>query len=416
MPVPPRGGARPRQLHPRREGLHDVHPGVPAVPRRGSRRPTCTCSGGCASPTRWPGIWRQLLLTRAADDDAARARPGRRVRVGDARSGCSSTTTSRRRWCRASSPTTPGRPSRCWSAPATRCWPPPAAATRTAPTRWPCARPRSEGLSRLALVGMGCQTSSPPIDVGPQGGQGVQAVPVQHRPAVLEDVRRRHLPRAVRGQVRPGQVRDGEDEHQGRVPDLDAATARTTRSTSRSATSGRGEGCKHCPDFAAEHADISTGGIGKDNDWTLTIVRTELGEEVIEPDDRRRHDRRPPGPGGRGGDEAAAHPVDRVPPALARGRRPCARRRRAAAQEEGAAPRRHRRRPERRRISPPWSPTASSARSRRPLSSWRRSRPTVPSTSGVSAVPVASVRHAVRSATISWYSGVPLAASSSGVV
>src|SRR6476661_6394017 len=41
------------------------------------------------------------------------------------------------------------------------------------------------------------------------------------------------------------------------------------------------EGCKNCPDFAAEHADISTGGIGKDNDWTLTIVRTELGEEVI---------------------------------------------------------------------------------------------------------------------------------------
>jgi coenzyme F420 hydrogenase subunit beta len=42
------------------------------------------------------------------------------------------------------------------------------------------------------------------------------------------------------------------------------------------------EGCKKCPDFAAEHADISTGGIGEDNDWTLTIVRTELGEEVIE--------------------------------------------------------------------------------------------------------------------------------------
>ena len=41
------------------------------------------------------------------------------------------------------------------------------------------------------------------------------------------------------------------------------------------------QGCKHCPDFAAEHADISTGGIGEDNDWTLTIVRTELGEEVI---------------------------------------------------------------------------------------------------------------------------------------
>jgi coenzyme F420 hydrogenase subunit beta len=42
------------------------------------------------------------------------------------------------------------------------------------------------------------------------------------------------------------------------------------------------EGCKSCPDFAAEHADISTGGIGKDNDWTLTIVRTKLGVEVVD--------------------------------------------------------------------------------------------------------------------------------------
>ena len=41
------------------------------------------------------------------------------------------------------------------------------------------------------------------------------------------------------------------------------------------------DGCTHCPDFAAEHADISTGGIGKDNDWTLTIVRTDLGREIV---------------------------------------------------------------------------------------------------------------------------------------
>ncbi len=41
------------------------------------------------------------------------------------------------------------------------------------------------------------------------------------------------------------------------------------------------EGCTHCPDFAAEHADISTGGIGKFDDWTLTIVRTDLGREII---------------------------------------------------------------------------------------------------------------------------------------
>ncbi|HEX6256543.1 MAG TPA: Coenzyme F420 hydrogenase/dehydrogenase, beta subunit C-terminal domain [Euzebyales bacterium] len=38
-------------------------------------------------------------------------------------------------------------------------------------------------------------------------------------------------------------------------------------------------GCLKCPDFAAEHADISVGGIGADEDWTLTLVRTQRGEE-----------------------------------------------------------------------------------------------------------------------------------------
>ena len=42
------------------------------------------------------------------------------------------------------------------------------------------------------------------------------------------------------------------------------------------------EGCKMCPDFAAEHADISTGGIGAFNDWTLTIVRTDTGRDLLE--------------------------------------------------------------------------------------------------------------------------------------
>ncbi|MEX0952735.1 MAG: Coenzyme F420 hydrogenase/dehydrogenase, beta subunit C-terminal domain [Nitriliruptoraceae bacterium] len=38
-------------------------------------------------------------------------------------------------------------------------------------------------------------------------------------------------------------------------------------------------GCRLCPDFAAQHADISCGGIGADDAWTLTLVRTARGEE-----------------------------------------------------------------------------------------------------------------------------------------
>jgi coenzyme F420 hydrogenase subunit beta len=41
------------------------------------------------------------------------------------------------------------------------------------------------------------------------------------------------------------------------------------------------EWCHHCPDFAAEHSDLSCGGLGMEG-WTMILVRSERGAEWLE--------------------------------------------------------------------------------------------------------------------------------------
>ncbi|MEZ5165867.1 MAG: Coenzyme F420 hydrogenase/dehydrogenase, beta subunit C-terminal domain [Acidimicrobiales bacterium] len=134
-------------------------------------------------------------------------------------------------------------------------------------------RPGGDELSDLGRAG----------HVAPQDREGVEADQAQHRPALLEVVRRLVVRRAVRGQVRclareniakmniKGVFQIWTKDGGYHEINLKGECHAWTR-----------EGCHHCPDFAAEHADISTGGIGDATDWTLTIVRTELGRAVID--------------------------------------------------------------------------------------------------------------------------------------
>jgi coenzyme F420 hydrogenase subunit beta len=137
------------------------------------------------------------------------------------------------------------------------------------------------GAERIALVGMGCQASAPPVMAARKAGKIARRFTLSigllcsktFDDAIFPELfeAKYGLPRAdivkmnIKG-VFQVWMKDGAYHE---IP-LKEAHGWTR------------EGCKSCPDFAAEHADISTGGIGAFGDWTLTLLRTEKGEEIFD--------------------------------------------------------------------------------------------------------------------------------------
>jgi coenzyme F420 hydrogenase subunit beta len=136
------------------------------------------------------------------------------------------------------------------------------------------------GASKLALVGMSCQSSVPPVMLERKAGKPSKRFALNIGllcSKTFDDAIFKELFEAKYGLKKEDMVKmnikgvfqiwmKNGDYHEVNLKECHAWTR---------------EGCKLCPDFAAEHADISTGGIGAYNDWTLTIIRTPIGREII---------------------------------------------------------------------------------------------------------------------------------------
>jgi len=137
------------------------------------------------------------------------------------------------------------------------------------------------GAERVALVGMGCQASAPPVMSARKAGKVARRLALSiglmcsktFDDAIFDDLFEARYGLARQDMVKMNikgvfqvWMRDG-SYHEIPLKEAHAWTR---------------EGCKTCPDFAAEHADIATGGIGAFNDWTLTIVRTERGRDLFD--------------------------------------------------------------------------------------------------------------------------------------
>jgi coenzyme F420 hydrogenase subunit beta len=136
------------------------------------------------------------------------------------------------------------------------------------------------GAEKLALVGMSCQSSVPPVMTVRKAGKPARRFVLNIGllcSKTFDDAIFPELFEAKYGLKKEDMVKmniKGVFQIWMRNGDYHEVPLKECHAWTR-------EGCKTCPDFAAEHADISTGGIGAYNDWTLTIVRTDIGREIL---------------------------------------------------------------------------------------------------------------------------------------
>jgi coenzyme F420 hydrogenase subunit beta len=137
------------------------------------------------------------------------------------------------------------------------------------------------GAERIAIVGMSCQASLPPMLKVRKAGKVARRLTLSIGllcSKTFDDRIFEELLEAKYGLTRP-EIKKMNIKGRLQIWTHDDRYVEVPLKECHEFTR---EGCTMCPDFAAEHADISTGGIGAFNDWTLTIVRTDPGRELID--------------------------------------------------------------------------------------------------------------------------------------
>ena len=117
------------------------------------------------------------------------------------------------------------------------------------------------GAERLALVGMGCQTSAPVVMRARKAGKVGRRMALSIGLMCSKTFDDSHIRGVLRGPVRPGRADIAKINIKG-VFQIWCRDGSYHEVPLKEGHAWTREGCTSCPDFAAEHADISTGGIG----------------------------------------------------------------------------------------------------------------------------------------------------------